>query len=97
MWLNDVTLTQGTLRAESGGVRWTLTLAQHAQPELGRDVPKLLVEMEPLPHDAGVHMTYRDAASQRWEVPKHLLGPRADGEQVRKCAGHDTCHCGPWK
>ncbi len=71
---------------ETGGMRWKLTLAQPAQPELGPDVQNLLVEMEPLEQDAGAHITYRDAASQRWEVPKHLLSPRAHGEPVRKCS-----------
>ena len=72
-------LMQSSASAETGGMRWKLTLAEAAQPELGPDVHNLLVEMEPVEHDAGVHITYRDAASERWEVPKHLLGPRAAG------------------
>lgn len=86
-------LTQCSVSTGAGGMRWKLTLAEAAQPELGPDVEKLVVEMEPLEHDAGVHITYRDAASQRWEVPKHLLGPRADGAQastLRSALAHDA-------
>ena len=78
---NQHDATQSTLRTETGGMRWKLTLAQPAQPELGPDVESLLVELEPLPDDAGVRVTYRDAASERWEVPKRLLGPCAADEQ----------------
>ena len=82
-----LSLTQSSMPTGTGGMRWKLALARSAQPMLGPDVEKLLVEMEPLPQDAGVHITYRDAASQRWEVPKHLLGPRADGEHTWACGG----------